>query len=196
MSFASAAALRTSETVTCAPLRRRKIAAARPDLPSPTTSTFLPFSSMQSSVEAAAAYWKWARHNSPYLPARQVIVARSTLCLSQLEGGECKECKHQGSDPEPDYDLRLGPAHEFEVMVEGRHFEDALFPQLVTADLQDDGAGFDDEDAADERQQQFLADDDGNAGNGAAEGERSDIAHKDFGGMGVVPEESDARADH
>ena len=31
---------------------------------------------------------------------------------------------------------------------------------------------------------------------GAAEGKRSDIAHEDFGGVCVVPEESDAGADH
>jgi len=46
MSFPSASALRLSDTVTCAPLRRRKSAAARPDLPRPTTNTFFPFSSM------------------------------------------------------------------------------------------------------------------------------------------------------
>ena len=46
MSLASASALRTSETVTCAPLRRRNRAAARPDFPSPTTRTFLPLSSI------------------------------------------------------------------------------------------------------------------------------------------------------
>ena len=46
MSLARASALRMSETVTCAPRRRRKRAAARPDLPSPTTRTFLPLSSI------------------------------------------------------------------------------------------------------------------------------------------------------
>ena len=38
-----------SETVTWAPRRRRKRAAAKPDLPSPTTRTFLPLSSMHQS---------------------------------------------------------------------------------------------------------------------------------------------------
>ncbi len=51
ISLASASALRTSETVTCAPCRRRNSAAASPDLPRPTTITFLPLSSMLSSLE-------------------------------------------------------------------------------------------------------------------------------------------------
>ncbi len=46
MSLASASALRMSETVTWAPRRRKNNAAARPDLPSPTTNTFLPLSSI------------------------------------------------------------------------------------------------------------------------------------------------------
>ena len=52
MSFASASALRISETVTCAPRRRRNSAAARPDLPSPTTRTFLPFRSIDSRTQS------------------------------------------------------------------------------------------------------------------------------------------------
>ena len=46
ISFSRASALRTSDTVTCAPRRRRNSAAARPDRPRPTTSTRLPFSSI------------------------------------------------------------------------------------------------------------------------------------------------------
>ena len=38
--------MRTSETVTCAPCGAETDAAARPDFPSPTTRTFLPFSSI------------------------------------------------------------------------------------------------------------------------------------------------------
>ena len=55
---------------------------------------------------------------------------------------------------------------------------------------------FKDEDAADEGQQQFLADDDGDGADGAAQGQRADVAHEDFGGVGVVPEKADGGADH
>src|ERR1700733_12231180 len=50
MCLASASALRRSETVTCAPRRRRKSAAAKPDTPNPTTRTFLPLSSTRESL--------------------------------------------------------------------------------------------------------------------------------------------------
>ena len=46
ISLASASAERTSETVTCAPCRRKNNAAASPDFPRPTTRIFLPFSSI------------------------------------------------------------------------------------------------------------------------------------------------------
>ena len=45
-------------------------------------------------------------------------------------------------------------------------------------------------------QQEFLANDDGDRADGAAEGERADVAHEDFGGVSVVPEKADGGADH
>ncbi len=84
-----------------------------------------------------------------------------------------------------------------EVVMQRSHLEDALFvAQLVTADLEDDRQRLNDEDAADEGQQQLLADDDGDGADGAAEGERTHVAHEDFGGVGVIPEEADGCADH
>ena len=53
-----------------------------------------------------------------------------------------------------------------------------------------------DEDAADEGQQQLLADDDGDRADGPAQGQRTDIAHEDLRRMGVVPEKADGGADH
>src|ERR1700761_3170809 len=92
ISLLSAAALRRSDTVTCAPRRRRKRAAARPDLPSPTTNIFLPFTSMQPSHPRG----NWS---------------------SQLQGSERKQRKHQSADPEADDNFRLRPAHQLEMMV-------------------------------------------------------------------------------
>src|SRR5277367_5810524 len=81
-------------------------------------------------------------------------------------------------------------------MMQRSHLEDTFFSQLVTADLKDDGNRLQNEDTADERKEQFLTDDDGNSGDGSADGERTDIAHEDFSGMGVVPEKADGCADH
>ena len=46
--------------------------------------------------------------------------------LTQFQGGECKQCKHQGADPEADDDFGLAPAKLLEVVVQRRHLEDAL----------------------------------------------------------------------
>ena len=48
--FAQRLGVRKSETVTCAPRRRRKSAAAKPEIPNPTTRTFLPLSSTRESL--------------------------------------------------------------------------------------------------------------------------------------------------
>ena len=59
-------------------------------------------------------------------------------------------------------------------------------------DLDDDGEGFGDEDAADEEEHEFLADDDGDVADEAAERERAGVAHEDLGGVAVEPEEAEA----
>ena len=56
--------------------------------------------------------------------------------------------------------------------------------------------GFHDEDAADEEENQFLADDDGDVADQAAERERAGVAHEDGGGVAVEPEEAEAGAHH
>src|ERR1035437_10192738 len=117
--------------------------------------------------------------------------------LTQFQRGECKQCKHQGTDPEADDGLGFTPAHLLEVVMEGGHLEDSLLvTQLVTADLKNDGDRFEDEDAANEGQQHLLADDDSNRTDGPAQGQRTHVAHKDFRRVGVVPEEADGGAHH
>ena len=71
-----------------------------------------------------------------------------------------------------------------------------FFAQLVAAHLEHDRDRLKDEDAADEGQQQLLADDDGHGADGAAQGERTHVAHEDLSGVGVVPEKADGSADH
>src|ERR1700678_1124902 len=186
ISLAKAAAERMSETVTCAPCWRRNRAADRPDLPNPTTRTFLPFNSIRTPALIGSIA------NSNCGTQRRCGCA----ALAEFERGECKQCKHQGRNPEADDDFGFAPAEELEVMVQRSHLEDTLLAQLVAAHLQNNGKGLEHEDAADEREQQLLANDDCDGGDGSAEGERADIAHEDFSGMGVVPEKADGGADH
>src|SRR5579875_3436465 len=147
ISLLSISALRMSETVTCAPRRRRKRAAANPDLPRPTTRTFLPLSSM---VIPNAG-----------MRARTRSFSHARLGLAKFQCRQCKECKYQGGDPEAHDHLGLGPADQLEMMMQRRHFEDALLTKFVTADLQNDRQRFQNKDAADEGEQQLLLDDDG-----------------------------------
>src|ERR1017187_5021513 len=128
---------------------------------------------------------------SASMPLRFISVS------SEFQGSEREQGQHQAGDPEARDDFRFGPAQRFEVMVDGRHFENAFaVAQLIAAHLKDDGNGFQNEDAADEEQQDFLLDEHGNHGHGAAEAQRTDVAHEDFGGMRVVPQEADASPGH
>jgi len=81
------------------------------------------------------------------------------------------------------------------MMVDRCHSEDALAPQLEGANLQDHRKRFDDEDAANEKQEYLLLDDDGDGAKGPAERERAHIAHEYFRGVRVVPKEAERRAD-
>src|ERR1039458_1083536 len=103
-----------SLTVTCAPRDSRNSAAAMPDLPSPTTRTRLPLTSID-------AFLPWS---GPYFN------------LPQFQRGECKQCEDQRADPEAHNHLRLRPAKLLKVMVQRRHEKDALATQFERTHLQ------------------------------------------------------------
>src|SRR5947207_14424873 len=81
------------------------------------------------------------------------------------------------------------------MMMDRRHAKDSLAAQFKRADLKDDAERFVDENATDEKQQNFLLHNDGDNADRAAEGERTDIAHEHFGGMRVVPKKAERSAD-
>ena len=82
------------------------------------------------------------------------------------------------------------------MVVQGRHFKDALAAHLKRGNLDHDRESFRYEDAADENQQQFLFDDDGYGSDSAAESERTDISHEHLGRMRVIPEKAETGAYH
>src|SRR6516225_4984692 len=92
-----------------------------------------------------------------------------TTPLPQLQSGERKKGKDQRRDPEASDDFGLFPPLQLEVVVNGRHAEDSLTPRLKRYDLNDDGERFQHENAANERQQQLLLDDDSDTGYGATQ---------------------------
>ena len=64
--------------------------------------------------------------------------------------------QHDRDDPEADHDLRLGPALLLEMVVERRHPEHALAGQLERDDLHDHRHRLEHEQAADDRQHDFV----------------------------------------
>src|SRR6202035_162522 len=55
----------------------------------------------------------------------------------QLQRGEAGERQHHRNDPEPDHDLRFGPALLLEMMMQRRHPEHALAGELERHHLHD-----------------------------------------------------------
>src|ERR1700687_3246331 len=82
------------------------------------------------------------------------------------------------------------------MMVYRRHLENALFSQLVGANLQHTRQRLDNKNTADERQQQFLFDHHGYSADRSTQRQRADIAHEHFRRMCVVPEKSNGRTNH
>src|SRR5665213_1985093 len=89
----------------------------------------------------------------------------------QLQGGEANQREQHSDDPEANDDLRLGPPQRLEVVVDGRHLEDALAGELEGADLDDDRDGLEHEEAADDGEHDLLLGGDRNGAEQAAEGE-------------------------
>src|SRR4029077_4228260 len=163
---------RASVAVTFAPRAAQKSAVATPVLASPTTSTRLP-------------------RNSNGFGINLTKFLNRAAALPQLQRRQRKQRKNQRGDPKPHDHFRFAPTEQFEMVVNWRHPEDALAAQFERAHLQNHGKRFDDEDTADEKEQDFLLDDDRDGAQRSAQRQRANVAHEDFGGMRVVPEKSE-----
>src|SRR5215831_20028738 len=95
--------------------------------------------------------------------------------LPQLQRREAEEREDDRENQKSRDDLGLRPADELEMVMERRHLEHALAaPKSVRSHLNDHGRRFHHEDAADDRQQQLLLDQDRHGAKRAAERERPD----------------------
>ena len=74
----------------------------------------------------------------------------------QLQGREAGKRQHHRDDPEPDHDLRLGPAQLLEMVMDRRHPEDTFAGELERYHLHDHRDGFEHEQAADHRQHDLV----------------------------------------
>src|SRR5919204_643775 len=86
-------------------------------------------------------------------PTVSLMYMKVALRHRLLVHGEPDRRADRGHDPEAQDDLRLRPAEDLEVMVDGGHQEDALAEGLEGEDLDEHAQRFDDEDAAEDQEQ-------------------------------------------
>src|SRR5258708_20179191 len=109
-------------------------------------------STATTSAPPAFSAWQLASPEPPrpktatVLPAKEVTGIKAS---PQFQRGEAGQRQHHRDDPEPDHDLRLGPALLLEMMMQRRHPEHALARQLERHHLHDDGYRFQHDQPAD-----------------------------------------------
>src|SRR4051794_11543005 len=127
---------------------------ASPEPPRPNTATVLPAKDVTGIMIAPS----FRKPRSGYPESRDSgFVLRTprndgygaAWRSPQLQRGEAGQRQHHRDDPEPDHDLRFGPAFLFEMMMQRRHPEYAFARQLERHHLHDDRDRFEHEQAAD-----------------------------------------------
>ena len=82
--------------------------------------------------------------------------------LSQFKGGQSDDGEGDREEPEADDNLRLGPAGQMEMVMDGGTAENAFAAGVFeVADLKDDAEQLHHKHTADDKQKQFVAGDDG-----------------------------------
>src|SRR6266852_833583 len=109
--------VRASVAVTFAPRAAQKSAVAMPVLASPTTSTRLPRNSNGFAIYVTRPF----SYNAS---------------LPQLQRRQRKQRKNQRGDPKPHDHFRFAPTQQFEMVMDGRHAEDAFTAQFERTHLQ------------------------------------------------------------
>src|SRR5450631_429655 len=197
---AASASLSTPSSLatTSAPPAFKAWQLASPDPPRPNTATVLPAKEVIGIMTSSLSFRK---PRSGYPESRDsgfVLRTPRNDCgeadarrSPQLQRGEAGQRQHHRDDPEPDHDLRLGPAELLEVMVDRRHPEHALAGQLERHHLHDHGNRFEHEQAADDAEHDLVLGDDRDGAEQAAERERAGVAHEDRCRRRVEPQEAE-----
>src|ERR1700716_4471349 len=92
-----------------------------------------PSSPAITSAPPALSAWQLASPEPPSPNTATVLPAKEGTGINgspQLQRGEAGERQHHRDDPEPDHDLRFGPALLFEMVMQRRHPEHALAGEL------------------------------------------------------------------
>jgi len=98
--------------------------------------------------------------------------------------------------PEAGYHFFLGPAAEFEMVMDRAHAEYPLTVRVLEiGNLNDNGKCFDDEQTPDYQPEEFGLGADCQASESSADGQRAGIPHENLGGVRVIPEKSEDSAE-
>src|SRR5215207_4229264 len=187
------ASSRSSRTVTVAPDWSSPSAAAKPETPTPATTTW---ASCQGDSPSASGNQD-NRVIPPPRPARPVR-SRLSSCASHpfgIEDAQSSGNEESGDDPKSHHDGHLSPVEQLEVVVDGRHLEQpAALRDLEKTDLQDDRHHLDHQQATENDQQQFGTSEDRHSREGAAERQGSRVAHEDLGRLRIPPQKAETGA--
>src|ERR1700691_2399582 len=151
-------------------------------------------SSSKAMTEAPPATSAWAlaspeppRPNTATVPPANVVSGittrhsrrtAETSKSSQLQGRQAHERQHDRDDPKTDDDLRFGPTHLLEMMMDGRHLENAFAGQFERYHLHDHRTRFEHEQPADNGKHDLVLGRDRDRPDHAAERERAGVAHE------------------
>src|SRR6185312_11160138 len=127
--------------------------------------------------------------------------ALARAALSYFQRSYRKRHTQDRDDPKPGHDLALMVSQLLIMVMQGTHkkhpFSVAIFlfriPEI--ADLYDDAETLDQENAAENRDQPFLTNDNGQCGDDTPQCQATRIAHEHLRGIGIVPEEAYAGPD-
>src|ERR1700712_2003837 len=106
-----------------------------------SASFSVPSSPAITSAPPAFKAWQLASPEPPRPNTATVLPAKEVIGINgspQLQRGEAGQRQHHRDDPEPDHDLRFGPALLLEMMMQRRHPEHAFAGQLERHHLPDD----------------------------------------------------------
>src|SRR5580698_9553814 len=158
----------------------RKSAVMKPACAALATLSALSSPAITSAPPAFRA-WQLARPEPPRPNTATVFPAKEVTGIKrspQLQRGETGQRQHHRDDPEPDHDLRFGPALLLEMMMQRCHPEHPLAGQFERGDLHDHRHRFQHKQSADHRQHDLVLHRDRDRAEHAAERERTGVAHE------------------
>src|SRR5450631_3293115 len=169
----------SSPATTLAPPAGSAWQLASPEPPRPNTATVLPANEVTAIMTLCLSFRGVRSTNpesrdsgSPLRGLRNDDNEHPTSS-AQLQRGEAGQRQHHRNDPEPNHDLRLGPALLFEMVMQRRHAEDALAGELEGGDLHDHRHRLQHEQPADHREHDLVLHRDRDRAEHAAERQRT-----------------------